>query len=157
MRTVTLALCIKAHERKVLLAMKKRGFGEGKWNGYGGKLMPGEVPEDGVIREIAEESGIIVAKENLNHLGTIDFHFLDTPEWDQQGIIYRIDEWDGEPIETEEMSPQWFSFDDIPYSEMWVDDFHWLPHLLAGEKFTAVFEFDQKGSKIRRQIVKTVS
>lgn len=156
MRTVTLALFIHAHERKILLAMKKRGFGEGKWNGYGGKLLPGETPEDGAIREIQEESGITVEKKKLNHLGTIDFHFLDAPDWDQRGIIYRIDEWEGEPVETEEMSPRWFSFDDIPYGEMWIDDFHWFPHLLVGEKFTAMFEFEEKGAKISKQIVSVV-
>ncbi|KAJ1429629.1 hypothetical protein B484DRAFT_396306, partial [Ochromonadaceae sp. CCMP2298] len=28
--------------REVLLGMKKRGFGAGKWNGFGGKMDPGE-------------------------------------------------------------------------------------------------------------------
>ena len=73
---------------KILLAMKKRGFGVGFWNGYGGKLYDGETARIGAVREIAEESGLRVDPTDLIELGTIDFHFTDKPESDQQGIIY---------------------------------------------------------------------
>ena len=36
---------------KVLLAMKKRGFGAGKWNGVGGKVKDGETIKQAAIRE----------------------------------------------------------------------------------------------------------
>jgi len=39
--------------------MKKRGFGVGKWNGYGGKLDEGESIEQCAIRELEEECSII--------------------------------------------------------------------------------------------------
>ncbi len=151
MRIVTLALFVK--DGKVLLGMKKRGFGEGKWNGYGGKLLDGEDAPSAAVREIAEESGIVVPKENLNHLGTIDFFFEGNPDWDQRGMIYRIDEWEGEAVETEEMNPKWYPFDQIPYDDMWVDDKYWLPHLLDNVPFTAEFYFDADGKKIKKQIV----
>jgi 8-oxo-dGTP pyrophosphatase MutT (NUDIX family) len=35
---------------KVLLGMKKRGFGVGRWNGFGGKVQSGESIEEGAIR-----------------------------------------------------------------------------------------------------------
>lgn len=152
MRIVTCAFLFR--ENKIVLGLKKRGFGVGKWNGYGGKLMTGETAEDAVIREIEEESGIKVLKENLNHLGTIDFHFLDNPDWDQQAYIYRIDSWEGEPVETEEMNPKWYSVDALPYESMWIDDPYWLPYLLSGEHFTAEFHFDAEGKKIKKQVVK---
>ena len=53
-----LTICFLHDDEKVLLAMKKRGFGEGWWNGYGGKLIEGETPEEAAIRELEEESGI---------------------------------------------------------------------------------------------------
>ncbi|MEK7165153.1 MAG: DNA mismatch repair protein MutT, partial [Patescibacteria group bacterium] len=37
-----LTLCIVHQNEKVLLGMKKRGFGAGRWNGFGGKLQDGE-------------------------------------------------------------------------------------------------------------------
>jgi hypothetical protein len=33
-----LTLCMVHQDNKLLLGMKKRGFGEGRWNGFGGKL-----------------------------------------------------------------------------------------------------------------------
>ena len=35
---------------RVLLGMKKRGFGVGRWNGFGGKVQEGETIEEGAIR-----------------------------------------------------------------------------------------------------------
>lgn len=35
---------------RVLLGMKKRGFGVGRWNGFGGKVQAGETVEEGAIR-----------------------------------------------------------------------------------------------------------
>lgn len=35
---------------RVLLGMKKRGFGVGRWNGFGGKVQLGESIEEGAIR-----------------------------------------------------------------------------------------------------------
>jgi len=46
------------NEDKVLLGMKKRGFGEGKWNGFGGKVEPNESILQGAIREVQEECGV---------------------------------------------------------------------------------------------------
>jgi ADP-ribose pyrophosphatase YjhB (NUDIX family) len=40
---------------QILLGMKKRGFGVGKWNGPGGKLEAGESVIQGALRELEEE------------------------------------------------------------------------------------------------------
>lgn len=45
---------------KILLGMKKRGFGAGRWNGFGGKVLSGETIEETAKREIREEAGIEV-------------------------------------------------------------------------------------------------
>ena len=37
-----LTLCIIYHHHKILLGMKKRGLGIGRWNGFGGHLEDGE-------------------------------------------------------------------------------------------------------------------
>jgi 8-oxo-dGTP pyrophosphatase MutT (NUDIX family) len=41
-------LCFIRDNNKLLLALKKRGFGPGKWNGYGGKIEEGETIEQAV-------------------------------------------------------------------------------------------------------------
>ena len=48
----TLALLINDDE--ILLALKKRGHGEGKYNGVGGKIKENETPEAAMIRETQE-------------------------------------------------------------------------------------------------------
>ena len=53
LREATIVLLLRNDE--VLLAMKKRGFGEGKWNGVGGKPNAGESIEEVAVRETKEE------------------------------------------------------------------------------------------------------
>lgn len=45
-----LTLVLVVQPGKVLLGMKKRGFGAGKWNGFGGKVEPGESIEEAAKR-----------------------------------------------------------------------------------------------------------
>ena len=47
-RLYTLVLVLQP--QRVLLGMKKRGFGAGRWNGFGGKVQEGETIEDGAKR-----------------------------------------------------------------------------------------------------------
>lgn len=47
-----LTLCIIHQENKVLIGMKKRGFGEGRWNGFGGKVQENETIEEAAKREL---------------------------------------------------------------------------------------------------------
>lgn len=57
LKPLTLLLLKDVAENKVLLGYKKRGFGEGKWNGFGGKLEPGETVAEAALREMKEVSG----------------------------------------------------------------------------------------------------
>ena len=46
------------------------------------------------------------------------------------------------PQETEEMAPQWFEYDSIPYDKMWADDPLWYPVLLqTSASFLGTFHF----------------
>ena len=45
--------------------MKKRGFGEGKYNGFGGKIKDKETIEAAAIRELYEETEVKASKENM--------------------------------------------------------------------------------------------
>ena len=51
----TLMFIIDEPRGRVLLIRKKRGLGAGKINGPGGKLDPGETPEQCAVRETQEE------------------------------------------------------------------------------------------------------
>ena len=123
-------LCYPIVNGKVLLAMKKRGFGAGKWNGPGGKIEPGESVEDACRRETREETGVNVGV--LENRGVVEFVFENKPDWDNSCTIFVTTDVSGEPVETEEMRPQWYALDKIPLNEMWEDDAVWLMDVLHG-------------------------
>lgn len=126
----------------ICIAEKKRGFAAGKWNGAGGKVQLNETVEAAAVREANEEFGIEINVEDLQPMGVMDFHFKHDPELDQQVHIYLVDSWQGGPAESEEMRPEWFLFEDIPYDNMWADIKIWLPRILQGEKLQGEFTFD---------------
>lgn len=151
LRQVTLTLLLT--EKQILLAMKKRGFGTGKWNGVGGKANPGEAIIDAAIRETQEEIG--VTPTNLELVATINFYHpynLEGKGLNQQVQVFLCRKWCEEPKETEEMKPQWFDYDQIPYQEMWWDDEIWFPIILRGSKVRASFMFDENENIIDQVI-----
>ncbi len=141
-------LCFLRDEEKILLGMKKRGFGEGKWNGFGGKPEEGETLEEAAVRELKEEAGIDTSIESLEKFGKLDFKFPHEDGWDMIVHIFLVNEWNGEARETEEMKPEWYHIDEIPYDKMWSDDIHWLPLFLENKKFEGKFVFDKDNESI---------
>lgn len=133
MKLVTLLFLRK--DDQILLAMKKRGFGQGKWNGVGGKADPGENEYQAAIRECQEEIGVTPIKPKL--VGKIKFYDNADPSFGHHAHVFLATEWEGEPVETEEMRPQWFTLANIPYDKMWADDIFWLPIMLEGALFEA--------------------
>ena len=142
MQKKILTLCIVHQPPRVLLGMKKKGFGAGWWNGFGGKLEEGESLEDAARREVKEEADIDVA--DLEKMGVIDFEFVGNPEV-LEVHIFRSAEFSGTPVETDEMAPAWYPEDEIPFELMWPDDKYWMPLLLAGKKFRGRFLFGENG------------
>jgi 8-oxo-dGTP diphosphatase len=68
-------------------------------------------------------------EENLEYRGLLKFLFVSEPEKSWDCSIFFAD-YDGEVRESDEMAPQWFALDDIPYNTMREDDKIWLPELL---------------------------
>ncbi len=145
-----LTLCLVVQEDKILLGMKKRGFGAGRWNGFGGKVEGDETIEEAARRETKEECGIDIVA--LEEVGIHEFEFRDKRGDVLEVHVFRVESWDGEPRETEEMRPQWFTTDAIPYDEMWPDDIHWLPVFLTGKKFRTKFLFGEGDSVLENHV-----
>jgi 8-oxo-dGTP diphosphatase/2-hydroxy-dATP diphosphatase len=149
-----LTLCIIAEPDRILLGMKKRGFGAGKWNGFGGKVGSDESIEDAAKREVFEECGLTV--ESMRPASILEFTFEG-----QGGILevhlFLVHSWSGTVTESEEMKPQWFAIDSIPYAEMWPDDVFWLPSCLQGKICNGAFHFAADGSVARQTLAITES
>jgi len=133
-----LTLAIIRKDGKVLLGMKKRGFGAGYFNGFGGKVEANETIDEAAVRELQEESGVVPL--SMEKRGVLTMHFDDNPQpWEVH--VYHVGDYTGEPCETEEMAPTWFSVADIPYDKMWQDDSIWYPEFLHGRHFKGEFYF----------------
>lgn len=145
MKQATLCLLVRENEdeKELLLAMKKRGFGQGRWNGVGGKLAPEKGDKnivDAALRETEEEIGVKI--KDFEKVGLIKFLFSSEQEEDWEMHIFLAKVWEGEPTDSEEMAPKWFKLNEIPFDEMWPDDKFWLPHILEGKKLKAEFVFE---------------
>ncbi|RUP16372.1 7,8-dihydro-8-oxoguanine triphosphatase-like protein [Jimgerdemannia flammicorona] len=134
----TLVLLHIEAQKKILLGFKKRGFGADRYNGFGGKVEAGETIEAAAYRELEEEAGITT--DVLEKVGLLWFTF----RGDTKGLevhVFRAASYNGVPMESEEMKPQWFPTSEIPFSQMWADDHHWFPLFLSGKKFVGKFHF----------------
>lgn len=137
----------------VCLAMKKRGFGQGMWNGSGGKPNKDESVEAAARREVQEELGVKVRK--LEKRGEIVFVLI------QEGKnvlmhTFLATDWENKPIESEEMKPEWFKIDGVPYKQMWQSDQEWLPIILSGKKIKAKYTYACEGGEVVTREIKEV-
>lgn len=133
-----LTLLFLVKKDSVLLAMKKRGFGVGRWNGVGGKVEENETTERAAVRECKEEINVTPIK--FQKVATVTFNEIHGGERKTLNVtVYLCTKWSGTPVETEEMRPQWFKKTNIPYDNCWSDDKYWLPLILEGKKIKANF------------------
>ncbi|HWR42913.1 8-oxo-dGTP diphosphatase [Sporomusa sp.] len=149
MRSTTLCLPVQGSPaERILLGIKKTGFGRGKYNGFGGKFEDGETPVAAAVRELAEECGITAREADLENMGELLFVFPANPELDHDVQLYVVHTWQGEPVETPEMRPVWFDVADIPYKDMWADDIYWLPAVLKGKKVSGKVIFAENNEDV---------
>ncbi len=125
-------------EGRILLIEKKRGHGQGKVNGPGGKIDPGETPLQGAVRETQEE--LCISVTNARKAAELWFEMSDYPRL--RCHVFLAEKFDGIPTETPEAAPLWIPLDEIPYDRMWEDDRHWLPLVLDGRTLIGKFVFD---------------
>ena len=151
MKELETTLLLLRKDNEILLALKKRGFGEGKYNGVGGKIKEGETPEQAMIRETMEE--ISVKPTKYEKVGIIKF--LEYYKGNKEHVafhLYTATEWEGNIKESEEMKPQWFNINEIPYDNMLPDDKFWMPYVLNNKKIDAYFEFDKDWNMLKKEI-----
>lgn len=151
MKQQACTLLFLLNNKKILLAMKKRGFGKGRWNGVGGKIEKDEDEQTAMIRECQEE----IEVTPLSYVKVAHPTFQYNGEHGPQLVIvhtYVCHKWNGIPAETDEMAPRWFNINAIPYDEMWDDDKYWLQKVLVGKKLRASFCFDDNDLVTSKEI-----
>lgn len=134
----TAVLCFVEDGDKLMLIHKKTGLGAGKINAPGGRIEPGETPEQAAVRETIEETGITPSE--LEEKGRLHFQFKDG--YSLKGHVFFARKFSGQLTETDEADPFWCTKSDIPYGKMWEDDILWLPLTLEGKNIEGRFVFD---------------
>lgn len=119
-------VCFLIKDRRTLLALIEYAPGDRKWTGVGGMTETGESPQDAVIREVMEETGLHLSPESIKEV-----HFIDSTSVPLH--IFFCHTWTGEPqyIDPSIKEFRWFAFDEIPYDTMWAGNKDWLPTLLS--------------------------
>jgi len=148
-RVMTICFLLRTVDGKdyVCLPEKKRGLGVGKVNGYGGKLQQGETNEECMIRETKEESTVDVLSSFYH--GEM---LVDEPARLNICHVFSTADWSGEPSETEEMKPNWFLINKVPFERMWETDSYYLPFVLKGHKIKAFFRYDDKDALVEKTV-----
>ena len=110
--------CLLLHRNK-----KAHDENQGKWIGVGGKFLPGESPEECLLREVKEETGLTLTRWRFR--GLVTFVALDEqgePEWGEYMHLFTADAWQGEPAACDEGELAWVERDRMLDLPMWAGD-----------------------------------
>lgn len=122
-------LCYVRQDGKTLMVhriKKANDIHQGKWNGLGGKLEPGETPEDCAVREIREESGLQAT--HLIYKGLLTFpKFAHDEDW--YAFVFVIDQFTGNLINSPEGNLRWVDDGQVMQLNLWEGDRIFLPWL----------------------------
>ncbi|MDP4094199.1 MAG: 8-oxo-dGTP diphosphatase, partial [Bacillota bacterium] len=104
--TLTTLCYIKNNGKTLMLhrIKKQNDIHEGKWNGLGGHFEQGETPEECIIREVYEESGLTLKKPMLR--GILSFPLFDGFE-DEYTFLFTASEFEGQLIDSPEGMLEW--------------------------------------------------
>lgn len=133
-------LCYVKHNQQTLMIHRVKKVNDihaGKWNGLGGKLEPGESPEQCVLREVREEAGLEILQPRFHGLLVFaDFKGDDWYVW-----VFTADQFSGELAESGEGRLQWIPDQEIARLNLWPSDLVFLPWLGNGKIFSARFQY----------------
>lgn len=143
---VVSTLCYLEKDNKYLMLLrnkKEKDVNEGKWIGVGGKCEKGESPEECVIRETFEETGIKL--ESLKMRGVMTFA---SEGWEDEYIfVYTSDKFSGHITECNEGELAWIDKDKIMDLNLWDGDRIFLDIMINSDKLFSI-KLSYKGDDI---------
>ena len=150
---VVSTLCYLEKDDKYLMLLrnkKEHDVNEGKWIGVGGKCEKGESPEECVIRETFEETGIKL--ENLKMRGVLTFS---SEGWEDEYIfVFTSDKFSGSITDCNEGELRWIDKDKIMDLNLWDGDRIFLKIMLESDEFFSI-KLSYKGDEIVDQQLHT--
>lgn len=117
---------------------KENDMHEGKWNGLGGKFDEGESPEECAVREVKEESGLLISSPKLN--GVITFPAFDGFD-DWYVFLFTAEKFEGELIDSPEGELAWIDNKKLSELNLWDGDKIFMRWLDEEKFFSAKFVY----------------
>lgn len=114
-------LCYLVKDGKVLMlhrVKKRNDINHDKWIGIGGKFEPEEAPEECILREAKEETGLTLTSWRCRGVVT----FLQEGGEGEYMYLFTADDFTGELIECDEGDLQWVSLDFLDALPTWEGD-----------------------------------
>ena len=125
--SVMTTLCYIEKEDSYLMlhrVVKKNDVNKDKWIGVGGHFEEGESPEECLLREVKEETGLTL--KTYDFRGLITFKLTDSATGNtltEYMCLYTADRWEGKMAETcREGVLEWVEKERVPSLNLWVGD-----------------------------------
>ena len=137
-RTKLTTLCyIEKNEKYLMLhrVLKKNDINKDKWIGVGGHFEKGESPEDCLLREVKEETGLILTAYQFRGIITFVFSSQGKGTDTEYMCLYTADEYEGELISCSEGNLEWINKKDIFSLNLWEGDKLFFRLLEEGRPF----------------------
>ena len=148
-RTKLTTLCyIEKNEKYLMLhrVLKKNDINKDKWIGVGGHFENGESPEDCLLREVKEETGLILTAYQFRGIITFVFSSQGKETDTEYMCLYTADEYEGELISCSEGNLEWINKKDIFSLNLWEGDKLFFRLLEEGRPFFSlklVYQHDE--------------
>lgn len=149
MRATTLCYIERGDEYLMLHRTKKENdANHDKWLGVGGGIEAGETPEQCLLREVLEETGLTL--RSYRYRGVIDFV---SDRWEDEIMhLYTADGFDGNIKRCDEGDLEWIKKEKLLSLTLWEGDLIFLRLLQTDEPFFRL-RLEYEGEKLVRAVL----
>ena len=129
---------------------KKKDVNKDKWIGVGGHAEGNETPQECLLREVKEETGLLLTSYKFRGLIT----FISDEYEAEMMCLFTADGYTGELITCDEGELEWVKKSDVPQLPTWEGDAQFLKLLLEDEKRFFAMKLRYEGERHVEKSVK---
>lgn len=131
MERTTLIYLEKNHQYLMLHRNKKENdLNEGFWIGIGGHIEEGETPEQAIVREVKEETGL-----NLKTFVKRGLIYFSNDDFKEEMYLFTSNDFEGDIIDCDEGDLHWVDINKVTSLPIWEGDKVFLQYLLDNEPY----------------------